>query len=108
MKRTHYFFVLFNFLVTGVFGGEHMTAVFLHQLSVNGTVRNNQGTPPDGVTLNIKDANTGTATDAQGRFVLENVSADAILLFSSVGYKDLEMGIAGRSAGDVVMEEDMA
>jgi TonB-linked outer membrane protein, SusC/RagA family len=108
MKRTHYFFVLFNFLVTGVFGGERMTAVFLQQLSVNGTVRNNQGTPLDGVTVNIKDANTGTATDAQGRFVLENVSADAILVFSSVGYKDLEMGIAGRSAVDVVMEEDMA
>jgi len=56
--------------------------------SVIGTVKDSAGTPLPGVSVIVSSAKSqGTATDANGKFVLE-VSPGAILLFKFIGYKD--------------------
>src|SRR5690606_41539091 len=43
------------------------------QLPLTGTVKNSQEVPLEGVSVYIKDTDVGTATDAEGRFVFEEI-----------------------------------
>jgi TonB-linked SusC/RagA family outer membrane protein len=59
-----------------------------------------------GVTVQVQGTTIGTASDANGKYTL-NVPADAkTLVFTYIGYKKLEVEIAGRSVVDAVMESE--
>ncbi len=76
------------------------------QLTVSGRVVDANGEPLPGVTVVLKGTTQGTITEASGNFYLQAVPNDAILVFSFVGMKTLEIQIAGKSKIDVQMEED--
>src|SRR5690606_21202114 len=59
-----------------------------------------------GVNVMIKGTSTGTVTDADGNFFLE-APADAVLVFSSIGYLTKEEPVNGRETIDMVLEEDL-
>jgi len=66
-------------------------------------------TASDGATLpavsvKIKGLNQGTTTDSKGQYILENVPADATLIFSSIGYKTLEMPTGNQAVVNAVLE----
>jgi TonB-linked SusC/RagA family outer membrane protein len=69
--------------------------VTIPPLDLQGRVLNEQGEPLVGVTILIKGTNIGTKTDGQGRFTLNNIEKDAILVFSYVGYSSSEYKLAG-------------
>jgi TonB-linked SusC/RagA family outer membrane protein len=72
---------------------------------ISGTVRSSSG-PLSGVSITSKkNSKTGTATDANGHYVL-NVREGSELIFSSIGYKTVEMRDNGTSVLDVIMDED--
>src|SRR5690606_22191527 len=51
----------------------------------------------------VKDkSNVGTTTDLNGRYVLE-VSSDAVLIFSMVGFDSQEIAVKGKSVVDVAL-----
>lgn len=56
------------------------------KLSVIGTVTDSSGTPLPGVTVMISGTKAGTATDMNGKFVLD-VTSGAILAFKFVGHR---------------------
>jgi len=58
-------------------------------------------------TVQIKGTNQGTVTDMDGKFYLENVSADVILIFSFVGMQPVEEAIGGRSIIDITLAPDV-
>src|SRR5690606_11352465 len=71
--------------------------------TVNGLVTDSLGTPLSGVSVGVKDNNRiGTTTDLNGRYVLE-VPADAVLVFSMVGYNRQEIPVKDRSVVNVKM-----
>ncbi|MCM4156561.1 SusC/RagA family TonB-linked outer membrane protein [Gramella sp. AN32] len=70
--------------------------------SVSGTVTDETG-PLPGATVLVKDTSNGTTTDFDGNYTLNNVPADAVLIFSFVGYTTQEIGVAGRATIDVNM-----
>ncbi len=78
------------------------------QQRITGIVTNNQGVPLEGVSVNVKDTDVGTATDAAGRFLFEQVAPGATLQIRSIGYKPIEIVISGQSALEIVLEDDMA
>jgi TonB-linked SusC/RagA family outer membrane protein len=59
-----------------------------------------------GVSVLIKGTQRGGTTDGQGKFELTNVTADATLIFSFIGYKNAEIVLNGRNDLNVVMQED--
>ncbi|MBQ0077983.1 MAG: TonB-dependent receptor [Bacteroidales bacterium] len=59
--------------------------------------------PVVGAMVLVKGSSTGSLTDADGRYSI-NVPEDAVLLFSSLGYEDLEVPVAGRAVIDVTMQ----
>lgn len=76
------------------------------QQKISGTVTDKSGTPLLGVTVVIKGMNAGTITDVDGKFSFKNIPSDAILVFSFVGMKTLEVPFSGKISIDVIMEEE--
>ncbi|GAB3666292.1 TonB-dependent receptor [Echinicola sediminis] len=63
------------------------------------------GTLP-GANIVIKGTTTGTQTDLNGNYTLEDVDGDATLVFSYIGFKSKEVIINGRVTINVTLEED--
>ncbi len=78
----------------------------IQQKSVSGSVTDSYGSPLPGVSIVIKGTTTGTITDFDGNFTLSDVSSEAILIFSFVGMKTLEVSVADQTSFDILMEED--
>src|SRR5690625_2390042 len=74
--------------------------------SVSGTVTDQDGEPLIGVNIQVKDSDKGTATDFDGKFVLEDISENAVLVMSYVGYQTQEIMVAGKSNLQIVMTSD--
>ena len=76
---------------------------------VSGVVRDTGGRPLPGVAVVIKGTTVGTATDANGVFSLQRPSAgNAVLSFSFLGKKSIEVNYTGQQNLAVVMEDDAA
>lgn len=97
--KTNYLLMLF-LLITS-FG-------FAQGNDVGGIVKEaGSGVPIPGVNVQIKNATKGTSTDLDGRFEIKNVPNGATLVFSYIGYKNLELKISSsNNALNVVLEED--
>jgi len=118
MKKSSYLFVLCQVLIiANVFGLPNGSGLSLpaatitieqQQLSITGVVSNQQGEPLEGVSVTVKSSNVGTATNKEGKFTLEEVDGAAILVFRSVGYKEMERSVSGNTTLNIVMEDDIA
>ena len=71
---------------------------------VSGTVTDESGEGVIGATVMVKGTKNGTATDIDGRYSL-NVSPDATLVFSYVGYTTEEVPVGGKTEINVTMKE---
>ncbi|WP_321332411.1 SusC/RagA family TonB-linked outer membrane protein [uncultured Bacteroides sp.] len=60
---------------------------------LSGTVSEENGEPIPGVSVIIKGTNKGTTTDLNGKYSLTNVSNNAALVFSFIGYNTLEQTV---------------
>lgn len=74
--------------------------------SVSGRVMGaNDNSPLPGVSILVKGTNAGTTTDGDGAFKL-TVPANAVLVFSFVGYTPKEVTVGNQTALDVSLELD--
>lgn len=74
----------------------------------NGIVKDKKGEPIPGVTVQISDKSTGTATDAFGKFTLESSEKVIKLTFSCIGYKKITTECTGNKSLTIVLEEEVA
>lgn len=80
---------------------------FVAQEILEGQVVDQDGEPLIGVNVLVKGTTQGTATDIDGRFALENVDDNAVLVFSYVGYQTQEVNLSGRANITITMVEDL-
>jgi TonB-linked SusC/RagA family outer membrane protein len=78
---------------------------YAQNLVVSGNVRGSNGETIPGVGVIVAGTSTGTVTNIDGNYTLE-VSADATLLFSFLGYTQQEVPVDGKSVINVVMLEE--
>jgi len=69
---------------------------------VSGKVTSSSGEPMAGVSVTVKGTRTGTTTDGAGNYSI-TVPDDAVLVFSYVGYQDVEVAVAGKSTVNVTL-----
>jgi TonB-linked SusC/RagA family outer membrane protein len=69
--------------------------------SVRGTVTDEKGEVLAGVSVLIKGTQNGTATNAEGKFLINVSQNNATLIFSSVGYQNREIAVS--SAKDLTV-----
>ena len=76
------------------------------QKSVSGKVTDTTGAPLPGVSVVVKGTTTGTITDFDGNFSLNNFPQNATLLFSFVGMKTQEISVGNKTSISIVMEDE--
>ncbi len=78
---------------------------FAQQKTVTGTVSDDGGIPLLGVTIIVKGSSTGTSTDFDGNYSI-TVDEGETLLFSYVGYNDVEKVVGSENEINVTLVED--
>ena len=77
------------------------------QKSVSGKVTDLTNSPIPGVSVVVKGTNTGTITDGNGNYTLNNVSEGATLQFSFIGMQAQTITVSGKSTINVILKEDV-
>ena len=70
---------------------------------IEGTVKDQQGTALPGVSVVVKGTDTGTATDFDGNFSIEVEDQGIILVFSYLGYTNVESIVSSNM--EIIMNE---
>ncbi|MBP6477687.1 MAG: TonB-dependent receptor [Chitinophagaceae bacterium] len=75
----------------------------VQEVRVSGSVITASGEPLSGVSVTIKGTATGTTTDASGNYSI-TVPDNATLVFSYVGFNNIEERVEGRTSINVVLQ----
>ena len=94
MKRS----LLLAFMLFGLIG----TA--MAQITVKGTVKDDGGLPLPSATVLIKGTTTGTVTDTDGKYSMKVPNAEAVLVFSYVGFETQEITVGNQTTIDVTLK----
>src|SRR3546814_19205681 len=73
---------------------------------VEGIVTDGNGAPLPGVSVLLKNTLNGTATDNEGRYLLNIPDRTGTLVFSLVGFKTIETAVDGRETIEIVLQMD--
>ena len=74
-------------------------------IDVTGKVKDEKGNPLAGVSVSIVGETRGVTTDEKGNFLI-NVSENAVLSFSHVGYKTITVSVAGKASIEITLEPE--
>lgn len=75
------------------------------QSPVKGRVVDGQNVPLPGVSIVIKGTTLGTTTDANGEYFIEVTNANAVLIFSFIGFESNEIIVGERQTINVTLKE---
>ncbi len=98
--------VLYNGEPNSITNSYGTTMVSQQQKSISGKVTDSNQNPLPGVTIVVKGTTIGIITDADGNYNLDNLPANATLIFSFVGMKAQEVPVAGESVIDITLQEE--
>ncbi|SDW33361.1 TonB-linked outer membrane protein, SusC/RagA family [Flavobacterium degerlachei] len=85
--------------------GTILSASIMNAQTVTGIVTDKSGPVPQ-VNVIVKGTNTGTITDFDGKYTLNNVSPKAVLVFSYIGYINKEIAVNGMSTVNASLTQD--
>lgn len=80
--------------------------VYGQNISITGNVKDKNGDPLIGVTVQVKGTTSGTVTDFDGNYVLNDISKKSVLVFSYIGMVTQEIEVKGQSSINVVLRDD--
>jgi len=83
------------------------SSTILFAQEVSGTITDNSGVTLPGVNVLEKGTNNGSITDFDGKYSID-VSENAILVFSFIGYETLEKSVNGQSTLNVSLADGLA
>ncbi|PWJ56910.1 TonB-linked SusC/RagA family outer membrane protein [Dyadobacter jejuensis] len=78
----------------------HATEVVLDK-NVVGIVTDEKGSPLPGVSIVVKNTKTGTTTNVEGKYALDRVADNAVLVFSFVGFVTQEVSIGSKTVHNI-------
>ncbi|WP_423997546.1 SusC/RagA family TonB-linked outer membrane protein [Maribacter sp. IgM3_T14_3] len=84
----------------------HLAVFAQNEISVSGTVTDDNGQPLPGASIIVKGTTTGTQTDFDGLYALNNVPNNGTLVISYIGYSTQEIAVNGQTTMDISLSED--
>ena len=95
-------------VLTAKRGGESQTRPAADAgRTVKGRVTDESGAPVIGATVILKGTTTGTATNAAGEYAIDIRQADAVLVYSLIGYNKVELALAdNQTQADVTLKSE--
>ena len=73
---------------------------------ITGVVVDSKGEPVIGANVVVKGTTNGNITDVDGKFTIEQVSENAILQISYIGYKSQDVPVKNKSHFNITLSED--
>ena len=73
--------------------------------SVSGKVVDEKGEAIIGASIIVKGSSIGTSTDVDGNFTINNISDNALLVVSSIGYKKTEVPVTNENPIEIRLNE---
>lgn len=84
--------IIYNlFIVWTILSGSIMYAQ-----TIKGVVSDDSGPIPQ-VNINVKGSAINTVTDIDGKFAINNIDSNAVLIFSYIGYLNQEVAVSGKT-----------
>jgi Ca-activated chloride channel family protein len=94
-------FTLVIYALLGMYGVKQ-------EQKITGTITDaGDGSPLPGVNVTVKGTSTGATSDAKGKYELTVSKANAVLVFSYIGYKTQEVKVNNRPVVDVKLTPDI-
>ncbi|WP_199141246.1 SusC/RagA family TonB-linked outer membrane protein [Pedobacter sp. ASV12] len=62
--------------------------------------------PIPSVNISVKGSSQHTATDSNGKYILNDVPSNAVLIFTYIGYKQVAIDLNGKTQLNIVLEPD--
>ncbi len=98
MRKMKLFFTALAVLISSV--------AFAQNITVSGVVKDAvTGEPVPFASVLLEGTMTGASSDTNGNYSL-NVPADGVLVFSSIGYKDLKEAVNGQATHNILLHPD--
>ena len=76
------------------------------QKKVTGTIRDENGKPLPGTAVVVEGTTTGTTSDGEGKYSLNAINDNAVIVFSFIGYANQKMQVSGKTVIDIAMVPD--
>ncbi|WP_455960925.1 SusC/RagA family TonB-linked outer membrane protein [Bacteroides bouchesdurhonensis] len=89
-------------MTTNIYGQNASTT---KSITVQGQVMDAEGVPIPGVNIRLKGQNTGTISDLNGNYKLSDVTEDAVIEFSFIGFATLEKKVKGETLNAILLED---
>lgn len=101
--------ITLTFLLTLLFTSGAWADSFSIQQNqaLKGKVVDEKGEPVIGATVLVVGTQNGTITDLDGNYTLQNVSKNATLRFSYIGFAEQDIAAGGKSVLNVTLREDV-
>lgn len=82
------------------------TSTLFAQISLSGTVTDDQGEPLIGVNVSVKGTTIGNITDIDGKYALQAPNEQAVIVFSFIGYRTAEVTVGSQRVINQQLIED--
>lgn len=100
--------IVITFAITPVLAEATADTDVQQEFIVSGKVTSkDDNTPLPGVNIVIKGKATGTTTDANGNYTLNVTNANAILVFTFIGYEQQEVTIGNQEVINIALQPDV-
>lgn len=87
-------------------GGKIIATVNADKTVSGQILSSEDNTPLPGVSVVVKGTTTGTNTDGEGKFKINVVNDNAVLVFSAVGFVAQEVTVGSRSVFNITLQTD--
>lgn len=90
-----------------LFVGFSCIGTLAQEITISGTVSDENNETIPGVSVIVKGSTHGVATDVDGNYTITVPNGDAILVFSYIGYITQQITVNNRKHIDVILTEDV-
>jgi TonB-linked SusC/RagA family outer membrane protein len=94
--------------IKGIPSSAHLLAPKSQQNEIKGVVTDAKGEPLAGASVKVKATQIAVITDANGTFVLRDVSANDVLVVSFIGFQNEEVAIGSKNQFRILLSETPA
>lgn len=99
--------MIIPFAVESMYAGTGINEQ-LQDRTVKGIIKDVNGDPLIGVSIQVKNTSTGTITDINGGFNIKVSGTNPVLVISYIGFETQEIAIKNQTSFDIFMKEDAA
>lgn len=105
MKKAEFYYLLKGLIFAFLWIYSFMMSAQA-PINIKGVVNDVKGDPLIGVSIQVQGTSSGTVTDVDGKFAINNVNPNAVLKVSYIGMQMQTVNVSGRESLTIVMKED--